>query len=127
MSRFQWMFVAVVVLAGALAVSMYNKPHKDYASEAVAKSWTAEELLSWYTSHPAEDHAQWQETVVAVSGTVTSANERGVILDPGVVVTWEQDAVPESEPTGAVRVKGRVVGFDALFGEVRLDHARLLP
>ena len=127
MSRIKWIFVAGCVLAGVLALAMYNKPHKDYTEEEVAKSWTADELLSWYTSHPAEDHSEWQEKVVAVSGTVKSSNERGVILSPGVVVTWDPESAPESAPSGEVNVKGRVVGFDDLFGEVRLDHALLLP
>jgi len=127
MRLFKWFFVAGCLIAGFVAVSMYNKPHKDYASEEVAKSWAADELVAWYTSHPAEEHAQWQEKVVVVTGEVSSADDRGVILAPGVVVTWETGAAPDQAPSGQVSVKGRVVGYDDLFGEVRLDHARLSP
>jgi hypothetical protein len=82
MRRFTWIFVGGCLIAAYVAVSMYNKPHKDYASEEVAKSWAADELVAWYTSHPAEHHAQWQEKVIAVTGEVTSADSRGVILAP---------------------------------------------
>lgn len=127
MRRSKWIFVAGCLIAGFVAGYMYNKPHKDYASEEVAKSWTADELLAWYTSHPPEEHAQWQEKVIAVTGEVSSADDLGLILAPGVVVTWETGAAPDQAPSGQVSVKGRVVGFDDLFGEVRLDHARLSP
>ena len=127
MRRLFFWLLLLAVFAGGFAYTMYNKPHKDYATEEVAKSWSADELVAWYTSHPAVDHAQWQEKVVAVTGEVTSADDRGVILAPGVVVTWETGAAPDAAPSGQVSVKGRVVGFDDLFGEVRLDHARLAP
>lgn len=127
MKLLKWTFVAGCLIAGFVAVSMYNKPHKDYASEEVAQTWTADELVAWYTSHTPEEHAQWQEKVIAITGEVTSADDLGVILAPGVVVTWETGAAPQPTPSGRVSVKGRVVGFDDLFGEVRLDHARLEP
>ena len=127
MKRWITWLLAAALAGGVVAYAMYNKPHKDYASEEVAKSWTADELVAWYTSHPAEEHAQWQEKVVVVTGEVSSADDRGVILAPGVVVTWETGAAPDQAPSGQVSVKGRVVGYDDLFGEVRLDHARLSP
>jgi hypothetical protein len=118
------------LLTGALGVGVvvymqYNKPHKDYAGQEVVRSWTAEELATWYSSHSADQHSQWQEKVVAVSGTVASGSESGVVLEHGIVVTWDAESAPSTPPTGHIQVKGRVVGFDDLFGEVRLDHARL--
>lgn len=127
MRKLAILLVLGAFVSGVVAWLMYNKPHKDYSAEHVAQSWTADELVSWYKSHPEEEHGQWQELVVAVTGQITSADDRGIVLAPGVVVTWEEDAAPDPTPSGAVTVKGRVVGFDDLFGEVRLDHARLTP
>ena len=127
MKRLFFWLLLLGAFAGGFAYMMYNKPHKDYASEEVAKSWAADELVDWYTSHPTEEHAQRQDQVIGVTGEVSSADDRGVILAPGVVVTWEAGAAPDAAPSGQVSVKGRVVGFDDLFGEVRLDHARLAP
>ena len=52
-------------------------------------------------------------------------SDRGIVLSPGVVVTWEEVA-SHAAPEGAVTIQGRLVGFDDLFGEVRIDHARLV-
>ena len=35
------LLVAALVAAFVLGYSMYNKPHRDYASEEVAKSWSS--------------------------------------------------------------------------------------
>ena len=118
--------LASLVVGFVLGYSMYNKPHRDYATEEVAKSWSSTELVEWHTSHPESEHVQWQDQVMQVSGNVTSVSDRGIVLSPGVVVTWEEGQQPASAPESAVTIQGRLVGFDDLFGEVRIDHARLV-
>lgn len=120
-----WM-VAAVVVALVAAHSMYNKPHRDYASEKVLKSWSSADLLEWHTSHPESDHAQWQDQVVQVKGKVASVTGRGVVMAPGVVVTWEQGENPPTAFEGTLTIQGRLVGFDDVFSEVRIDHARIV-
>ena len=118
--------LASLVVGFVLGYSMYNKPHRDYATEEVAKSWSSIELVEWHTSHPESEHVQWQDQVMQVSGNVTSVSDRGIVLSPGVVVTWEEGQQPATAPESAVTIQGRLVGFDDLFGEVRIDHARLV-
>ena len=120
------LLVAALVAAFVVAYSMYNKPHRDYASEEVAKSWSSTELVDWHRSHPESEHVQWQDQVMQVNGNVTSMSDRGIVLSPGVVVTWEVGQQPATAPEGVVKIQGRLVGFDDLFGEVRIDHASLV-
>lgn len=120
------LFLASVVAVAVVAWSMYNKPHKDYAQEEVAQTWRAEDLVAAFAEAPDDMQAQWQEKVVEVTGTVRSSSMQGVVLNPGVVATYDEGHGPEVAPTGQVTLKGRLVGFDDLFGEVRIDHVRLL-
>ena len=119
------LFLAAVVAGAVVAWSMYHKPHKDYAQEEVAQSWRAEDLVAAFAEASDDMQAQWQEKVVEVTGTVRSSSMQGVVLNPGVVATYDDGHAPEVAPTGRVTLKGRLVGFDDLFGEVRIDHVRL--
>ena len=119
------LILAAVVAGAVVAWSMYNKPHKDYAQEEVAQTWRAEDLVAAFAKAPDDMQAQWQEKVVEVTGTVRSSSMHGVVLNPGVVATYDEGHAPEVSPKGRVALKGRLVGFDDLFGEVRIDHVRL--
>lgn len=112
------------VLGFAVAYMQYNKPHKDYGAEPIERSWEADELVTWFKETPAEGHGTWQDKVVRVDGIVASVSEQGIVVAPGVVVHWSEDELPEAEKDEDITVVGRIVGFDGLFGEVRLDHAR---
>ena len=97
--------LASLVVGFVLGYSMYNKPHRDYATEEVAKSWSSIELVEWHTSHPESEHVQWQDQVMQVSGNVTSVSDRGIVLSPGVVVTWEEGQQPATAPESAVTIR----------------------
>lgn len=123
MKRALPLLLAAAVAAAVVVHSMYNKPHKDYAQAEVAQTWTAFDLVQQFTAHPQEMQAQWQGQVVAVVGEVGSSSPQGVVLTPGVVVHYAEGEGPADAPTGSVTLKGRLVGFDDLFGEVRIDQA----
>ncbi|MDA0728560.1 MAG: hypothetical protein O3B70_09265 [Bacteroidetes bacterium] len=112
-------------VGGLVAFFMYNKPHKDYAGAEVAQAWTSEELVAWHMDHDASMHSEWTEKVMEVSGEVSEWTPNGLILAPGVVVVWAEGVSAPSTKPSLVTVKGRIVGYDDLFGEVRLDHGVL--
>ena len=121
------LILASSLLAAVVAYVQYNKPHKDYGQAAVEAHWNADELVQWYGAHDASEHAMWQDKMVAVAGTVTSLTATGALLSPGVAVSWDSGAMPDVQVGSAVIVQGRLLGFDDLLGEVRLDHVRLRP
>ena len=94
------LFLAAVVAGAVVAWSMYNKPHKDYAQEEVAQTWRAEDLVAAFAEAPDDMQAQWQEKVVEVTGTVRSSSMQGVVLNPGVVATYDEGHAPEVRPRG---------------------------
>ena len=113
-----WAVLAVAVAGGLLAWSMWNKPHTDYAQAEALSNLTSELLVGSFSGGKSE----WLNAVVEVRGTVQSVTADGVVLDGGVVCTWSETHAAEGVTTGSpLRIKGRVVGFDDLFGEVRMD------
>ena len=114
-------------LGGVVAYVQYHKPHKDYAQATVEATWEAAELVQWYGAHDAPEHVVWQDKMVAVVGKLTSLSASGALLYPGVAVTWDDEVTPDVQVGSTVTLQGRLLGFDDLLGEVRLDHARLRP
>lgn len=121
-----WGLALAAFVAGFVALQMYHKPHKDYAGADVERAWEAEALVAWFQTNDASTHGAWSEKVVSVTGEVREFTSDGVILEPGVVCVWEEGTLVPSLD-GQVTLKGRIVGFDDLFGEVRVDHAQRLP
>ena len=116
---------AALALAGAalvFAVYEYNRPASNRTMESSTVAISAQELHSGFLSGDSLQCSEWLNQIVEVTGKVQSAEGATVLLVPGVVCTFEES--PDGFPWlkgSEVTLKGRVLGFDDLFNEVRMD------
>ena len=116
---------AALVLAGAalfFAVYEYSRPASDRTMESSAVTLSAHELHSGFLGGDSLQSAEWLNQIVEVTGEVQSAEGTTVMLVPGVVCRFEESPDRSQCLEGSeVTLKGRVLGFDDLFNEVRMD------
>lgn len=102
----------------------YHGGKRDLQSEQVAFSLKAKDIVAEFTSNEAVANKKYLEKPVALSGVITSVNEKEVILDEvGVCNFLVADATIKVGQT--ITVKGRVVGYDDLMGGVNLDQCSI--
>ena len=110
----------------AIGLFQYFKPAKDHGAQPIQSSLLAAELHAAFNSVDSSEFLEIGE-VVAVSGIVQSAGESSLLLHPGISCAT---ATPLSDPEALIgteiKVKGRLVGFDELFGEVQLDFVSVI-
>jgi len=116
---------AALALAGAalvFAVYEYNRPASNRTMESSTVAISAQELHSGFLSGDSLQCSEWLNQIVEVTGKVQSAEGATVLLVPGVVCTFEESPDRAQCLEGSeVTLKGRVLGFDDLFNEVRMD------
>lgn len=59
-----------LLVAGGIAYFVYNKPHRDVASEKPAFSLTSDQLFDEYEADEASANAKYLDQTVEVSGTI---------------------------------------------------------
>jgi hypothetical protein len=122
--------VIVIVLVGILAFPaiknylVYSYGKRDVQSEEAAFTISTKDIVAEFTANTEAANKKYLEKPVAVSGKVTSVNSKEVILDETVNcnLTTADASVKEGQ---AVTIKGRVVGYDDLLGELKLDQCNL--
>jgi len=117
--------IAVIIIAFFSArYYAYNAGKRDIQSEDTAFTITAKTITDEFTNNTVASNKKYLEKPVAVSGTVTSVNGTEVIIDNSVNCNFSKpDASVKSGQN--VVIKGRVIGFDDLLGEVKLDQCNL--
>lgn len=124
----KWQLFAVVALVFCIAFGLfqYARPSKDHGDQPIQVTLAAADLLAAFASSDSTD-ALVIGQVIAVQGTVQSVGAMSLVLLPGISCAL---AAPLTNPSlyegTEVKVKGRLVGYDALFGEVQLDFASLI-
>ncbi|HNP32526.1 MAG TPA: hypothetical protein PKN96_04490 [Flavobacterium sp.] len=115
--------VIVVFIISAFSIRYYidNGGKRDIASETAAFAVDSKSIVSEFTKNQEASNKKYLEKPVSVSGTITSINDKEVILDESVncnFIKFEGNLKKDQK----VIIKGRVVGYDDLLGELKLDQ-----
>jgi len=118
--------IAVIVIVSFFSIRYYayNVGKRDIQSEETAFSVSSEAIINEFSSNAAASNKKYLEKPVTVSGIVTSINDKEVILDNSVNCNF-LNVSKTLKKDQKVTIKGRVVGYDDLLGEVRLDQCNL--
>lgn len=118
--------LAVILIVSFLSMRYYayNAGKRDIQSEETAFAVSSKVIVTDFTSNTTASNKKYLEKPIAVSGTITSVNDNEVILDNSVNCNF-LTASNSLKKDQKVIIKGRVVGYDDLLGEVRLDQCNL--
>jgi len=114
--------VIAAIIGGTVAYRMYNKPHRDIASEDAAFSLTADALFDAFEEDEAAANALYLDKVVEVTGDVAevtdnSAGQAVIIITAanamlgGVSATMQETGIVNISEGETVTVKCRCTGF----------------
>ena len=102
----------------------YHGGQRDVKSEEAAFTLKSKDIIAEFTTNVDAANKKYLEKPVAISGVLTSVNGKEVILDQTVNCNFATpDASIKKDQT--VTIKGRVVGYDGLLGELKLDQCSI--
>ena len=106
----------------------YNKPHKDFSAAQTDITLEAAKLYEHYQNDLSDANLKFLDKVLLVNGPVTELNSNLVIIGGNIVCSLDSSYVLDTgiKLDDKISVKGRCIGYDDLFGEVRIDHCFIM-
>lgn len=116
-----------LLLISFLSIRYYinNAGKRDIASETTAYKVSSLSIVKEFTSDGTASNKKYLDKPVTISGVVTSIHDKEIILDNSVNCTF-LTSINGVKKNQKVSVKGRVIGFDDLLGEVKFDQCSLI-
>jgi tRNA_anti-like len=125
MSKKLKIVVSIFVLMGILGFAGYNYVlcggERNLDAEKADFTVTSTDITSEFTTDIDACNKKYLEKAVAVSGTITSVKDKEVILDNSIICTMK-NTNPSLSKNQKITLKGRVVGYDDLMSELKLDQ-----
>ncbi len=123
------LLIVGVVVGGAVYLYTFYKPHPNVQKEKSAFTLSSANLIGEFTADISVATEKYIDKVIEIEGVVTDVNSTNAMLDGAVYCSFlegELGKVVEIGQGKTITLKGRVIGFDDLFGEVRLDQCALI-
>lgn len=118
--------VAGLIILSGLLYGYYGilyKPVRDISTEESAFKLAAGPLADEYEKNMKTADAKYLNHTVEVNGRVTEIRDSLLILDERIVCSF--DTKPTVGLNKQITIKGRCIGFDELFGEVKFDQCTI--
>jgi hypothetical protein len=118
-----------ILLVGVLVVAIsinyvFNGGTRDLATEEVAFTVSSKDIIGEFTSNVIIATNKYSDKAISISGKVTAVSDSIVTLDNTIICNFK---IPDTNIKNdqSINVKGRLVGFDDLMGELKLDQCSI--
>jgi hypothetical protein len=108
---------------------VWNKPHKDYSTVKTDVTINSSNFINEFKTNSTLATEKYLNQIILVNGNITDKLTKSIVLDNGIVCTLDSSsfkALRLIQINNEVSIKGRFVGFDDLFEEIRLDHCFIM-
>ncbi len=98
---------------------------RNVSSEDAVFNVSSKNIIAEFDSDIAKSNAKYLEKAIAITGSVSKINEKQIIIDNTIVCDLKEpdSSIKEDQQ---ITLKGRVVGYDDLMGEIKLDECSVI-
>ena len=127
-----WSFLRILIPLFAAGIAVvyytYNKPHRDFNKSPSQFTVESKKLISFYQNNLKEANSKYLDKIILITGVITDFEKDIIILDNGIVCTLDSSQkIDDQIYTGSeISIKGRCIGYDDLFEEIRVDHSFII-
>jgi len=119
--RILWVLVAILIAAFGMYKYAYQA-HETTEHMATDFVGNSSDFLSKIQDNP----DNWQNKVVQLTGIITSKDEKGISLNKSIYCQFRTPTeVSPLKTTQEITIKGRIIGYDDLLEELKLDQCIL--
>jgi hypothetical protein len=119
-------FLSVLIISLCLAYSYVYQSHRDIRIEKPKLFVSSDSLHHHFAQQQKKSYKLYMNQVLAVEGTILSLSQKMIMLKPGISCLKDSSSEFNSINVGdRVTVKARCIGYDDLFGEVKMDQCIL--
>ena len=118
-------FILVVVIIIATFFFAYNYVmhggERNLENEETNYTVSSLSITKEFTTNIESANKKYLEKAVAIEGKITASNGNEIILDQNVICNFKKPD-PSIKNGQMVTIKGRIIGYDDLMGELKLDQ-----
>ena len=113
--------VAIIIVTFAGYYYVMHGGARNLSNEETAYTISSKNITDQFAANVDASNKKYLDKAIAINGIVTNVNGKEVILDNSIICNLKEvDATIQKNQK--VTLKGRVVGYDDLMGEIKLDQ-----
>lgn len=120
--------VALVLLSAIVVLYFYvYQSHRDIDAEKAAFETSVIELSQRFINNPDSSTVTYADQTISIYGNVTALDlkQNTITLDNKLIAIASKDEMHSAKIGELLKLKGRFIGYDELFNELRMDQCTI--
>jgi uncharacterized protein YxeA len=120
--------VVFVVFSILVGINILYKPHKDIANSNVDFTINSKELFEEFSKDEKKAFKMYSNKVIESSGRISTIDleSKSIVLDSILFYQFDQSIDSTLKLNQNIKIKARLVGYDELMNEIKLDQSTIL-
>lgn len=122
-----WIALIIVIIITAVIGYIYvYQDHRDIESEEAEFTMSSVEINQSFSENSTSAEQTFLNKTIEVSGFITDINSNDITIDDKVFCQFSNDLETSLDKNEKVKIKGRVIGYDDLLEQVKLDQCTII-
>ncbi|WP_400076052.1 OB-fold protein [Winogradskyella sp. R77965] len=124
----KWIIILVIIIIAAIFGYNYiYQDHRDIEKETAEFSITSSEIAARFSENSTEAEKTFLNKTIEISGAVSEISLNDLTIDDKAFCQFSSE-IKETiiKVNSKIKVKGRVIGYDDLLEQVKLDQCVIL-
>ena len=98
---------------------------RNVSTEEAAFTVSSKSIIEEFGSNIEKSNTKYLEKAIAIKGNITKITQKQIIIDNTIICDLKE-LNPSIKEGQLITLKGRVVGYDDLMGELKLDQCLVI-
>lgn len=117
--------IIVLIITAVIGYNYVYQDHRDIESEQAEFTMSSAEINQLFSENSTSAEQKFLNKTIEVSGFITDINSNDITIDDKVFCQFSKNLETTLDKNEKVKIKGRVIGYDDLLEQVKLDQCSL--
>lgn len=122
----KWLIIIVLILAGTAIYKYIYQEHRNIKEEQVSYTLSALILSEEFLKNPSKAELKYLNQTIELFGNITEINSKDLTLNETVFCQFNNIINLKVNQQEKTKIKGRIIGYDNLLNQVKLDQCFIL-
>lgn len=123
----KWIVIlGLLIIATVIGYNYIYQDHRDIEKEVAEFSMNAEEISVLFLENAKAAEQKLLNKTVEVSGLISDINLNDITIDDKVFCQFSNGTQTSKNKNATIKIKGRVIGYDDLLEQVKLDQCTII-
>ncbi|MFP4844719.1 OB-fold protein [Winogradskyella sp. PE311] len=123
----KWIIIVLIALvASYIGYNYIYQDHRNIEKESAIFTMTSSEITQLFSKDIESAEKQFLNKTIEVSGLISEINTNDITINDSVFCQFLNTINNSLEKNNTVIIKGRVIGYDDLLEQVKLDQCSII-